>query len=231
VAFELITGGDYLFDPASGSRYSKDDDHIAQIIELMGEFPKHVAFSGKYSSEFFNRKGELRHINKLRFWPLDAVLHDKYLFPRAEADALASFLNPMLSLSPDKRAKAADLVHHSWLDGIVVQGEVDVLKRAEEEEAARKVVLAGNVPLALGTSNDRKRLSLTATEIDAMKPVGEVERSIDGGESEETTQSAPVPHQPPRLSAAPPSAAAARAAHATPVAAQGKAAGKKPSGK
>ena len=29
VIFELITGGDYLFDPASGSRYSKDDDHIA----------------------------------------------------------------------------------------------------------------------------------------------------------------------------------------------------------
>ena len=55
--FELLTGGDYLFDPASGSRYSKDDDHIAQIMELMGEFPKSVAFSGKYSSDFFNRKG------------------------------------------------------------------------------------------------------------------------------------------------------------------------------
>lgn len=57
LAFELITGGDYLFDPASGSRYSKDDDHIAQIIELIGEFPKSLAFGGKYSSEFFNRKG------------------------------------------------------------------------------------------------------------------------------------------------------------------------------
>lgn len=55
--FELLTGGDYLFDPASGSRYSKDDDHIAQIMELMGEFPKSIAFSGKYSSDFFNRKG------------------------------------------------------------------------------------------------------------------------------------------------------------------------------
>jgi hypothetical protein len=56
--FELLTGGDYLFDPQPGNRYSKDDDHIAQIIELVGEFPKSVAFSGKYSSEFFNRKGE-----------------------------------------------------------------------------------------------------------------------------------------------------------------------------
>ncbi|KAG6895657.1 hypothetical protein C0993_009333 [Termitomyces sp. T159_Od127] len=57
VMFELITGGDYLFDPASGSRYSKDDDHIAQIMELMGEIPRSVAFAGKYSGEFFNRKG------------------------------------------------------------------------------------------------------------------------------------------------------------------------------
>ena len=56
-AFELLTGGDYLFDPASGSRYSKDDDHIAQIIELMGDFPKSLAFSGKYSGDFFSRKG------------------------------------------------------------------------------------------------------------------------------------------------------------------------------
>lgn len=55
--FELLTGGDYLFDPQAGSKYSKDDDHIAQIMELMGEMPKSIAFAGKYSAEFFNRKG------------------------------------------------------------------------------------------------------------------------------------------------------------------------------
>jgi hypothetical protein len=55
--FELLTGGDYLFDPQSGSKYSKDDDHIAQIMELVGEFTRSLALSGKYSNEFFNRKG------------------------------------------------------------------------------------------------------------------------------------------------------------------------------
>lgn len=55
--FELITGGDYLFDPAKGSRYTKDDDHMAQIMELMGEVPKNISLGGKYSSEFFNRRG------------------------------------------------------------------------------------------------------------------------------------------------------------------------------
>ncbi|KAG8217110.1 kinase-like protein [Butyriboletus roseoflavus] len=200
VIFELITGGDYLFDPASGSRYGKDDDHIAQIMELVGEFPKSVAFSGKYSSEFFNRRvapGELRHINKLRFWPLDAVLHDKYLFPKEEADAISAFLSPMLRLFPDRRAKASELVHHQWLDGIVVQGEVDIIRRAEEEEAARRrhaqrQVTGGN------------ESPINKSDVDAMKPV---EEDAGAGEPEqEQEDSVPQPthlHQPPILSAPP----------------------------
>ncbi|PPR07639.1 hypothetical protein CVT24_006547 [Panaeolus cyanescens] len=187
ILFELITGGDYLFDPVSGSRYSKDDDHIAQIIELLGEIPKSIAFSGKYSHEFFNRKGELRHINKLRYWPLEAVLHDKYLFPKPDADALASFLLPMLRLQPEKRAKASDLMHHNWLDGIVVQGEIDVIRRAEADENARRARLGiegakakvaqsprspGQVGEARSDSREEKRMNaLVQSEKDAMKPV------------------------------------------------------------
>jgi hypothetical protein len=56
MVFELLTG-DYLFDPQAGGRYSKDDDHMAQIVELLGPFPKHLALSGKYSMDIFNRKG------------------------------------------------------------------------------------------------------------------------------------------------------------------------------
>lgn len=167
VVFELLTGGDYLFDPASGSRYSKDDDHIAQIIELMGEFPKTLAFSGKYSGDFFNRKGELRHIQKLRFWPLSSVLHEKYLLPREEADLISSFLNPMLRLHPEKRAKAGEMVHHTWLEGIVVQGEVDVIRRAEEEELKKK----SEAPEP--ENAEESPLNADNDERDAMKPVDE----------------------------------------------------------
>lgn len=78
--------------------------------------------------------GELRHINKLRFWPLEDVIHDKYEFTRETALTIASFFNPMLRLHPEKRAGAGELIHHRWLDGIVVQGEIDVLRRAEEED-------------------------------------------------------------------------------------------------
>ncbi|KAG0057605.1 serine/threonine protein kinase, CMGC group [Gryganskiella cystojenkinii] len=114
MAFELVTG-DYLFSPQSGPQYSKDDDHMAQIIELMGNYPKKLSMSGKYSQELFNRKGELRNIHKLRMWPLQDVLHEKYGLPRDDAEFMSSFLNKMLILDPSLRARALDVVQHPWL--------------------------------------------------------------------------------------------------------------------
>lgn len=77
--FELITG-DYLFDPQSGTKYGKDDDHIAQIIELLGPFPKELWKTGRWSQEIFNKRGELRNIHRLRHWQLPDVLREKYHF-------------------------------------------------------------------------------------------------------------------------------------------------------
>jgi hypothetical protein len=57
-AFELATG-DYLFEPHSGEDYTRDEDHLAHIIELLGNIPRHIMFSGKYSREFFNKKGNV----------------------------------------------------------------------------------------------------------------------------------------------------------------------------
>lgn len=33
-------------------------DHIAHIIELLGPIPPHFALSGRYSREYFNRRGD-----------------------------------------------------------------------------------------------------------------------------------------------------------------------------
>ena len=101
-------------------------------MELMGEIPKSIAFAGKYSAEFFNRKGELRHIHKLRYWPLESVLHDKYLLATPDSDTIGSFLNPMLRLHPDRRAKAGEMANHRWLQGVVVKGELEVMMAEQE---------------------------------------------------------------------------------------------------
>ncbi|POR35999.1 Protein kinase dsk1 [Tolypocladium paradoxum] len=115
MVFELITG-DYLFDPQSGTKYGKDDDHIAQIIELLGPFPRSLCLSGKWSQEIFNRKGELRNIHRLRHWALPDVLREKYHFKEDEAKRISTFLTPMLELVPEKRANAGGMAGHGWLD-------------------------------------------------------------------------------------------------------------------
>ncbi|KAL1020810.1 hypothetical protein UPYG_G00004950 [Umbra pygmaea] len=64
MAFELATG-DYLFEPHSGEDYSRDEDHLALIIELLGKVPRHCALSGKFSQEFFTRRDHIALIIEL----------------------------------------------------------------------------------------------------------------------------------------------------------------------
>lgn len=114
MAFELATG-DYLFEPHSGEDYSRDEDHIALIIELLGKVPRKLILAGKYSKEFFTKKGELRHITKLKPWGLFDVLVEKYEWSKEEAHCFSSFLLPMLDLVPERRATAAQCLSHPWL--------------------------------------------------------------------------------------------------------------------
>ncbi|XP_054465156.1 SRSF protein kinase 1a isoform X1 [Anoplopoma fimbria] len=114
MAFELATG-DYLFEPHSGEDYSRDEDHLALMIELLGKIPRHYALSGKYSQEYFTKRGDLKHITKLKPWGLLEVLVDKYEWPREEAECFTDFLLPMLELIPEKRATAAECLRHPWL--------------------------------------------------------------------------------------------------------------------
>ncbi|XP_041713070.2 SRSF protein kinase 1 [Coregonus clupeaformis] len=114
MAFELATG-DYLFEPHSGEDYARDEDHIALIIELLGQVPHKLITAGKYSKDFFTKKGDLKHITKLKPWGLLEVLQDKYEWPKEEADCFADFLLPMLELVPEKRATAADCLRHPWI--------------------------------------------------------------------------------------------------------------------
>ncbi|KHJ35804.1 putative cmgc srpk protein kinase [Erysiphe necator] len=123
--FELITG-DYLFDPQSGSKYGKDDDHIAQIIELLGPFPRSLCLSGKWSQEIFTRKGDLRHIHRLRHWALPDVLKEKYHFQDEAGRRVADFLLPMLELVPEKRANAGGMASHEWLEDTIGMKGIEI---------------------------------------------------------------------------------------------------------
>eukprot|EP00092_Neocalanus_flemingeri_P035610 GFUD01038763.1.p1 GENE.GFUD01038763.1~~GFUD01038763.1.p1 ORF type:complete len:930 (+),score=235.22 GFUD01038763.1:48-2837(+) len=117
MAFEMATG-DYLFEPHSGDDYTRDEDHLAHIIELVGVIPRNIAFSGKYSKEFFKKNGELRHISKLKPWPLYDVLTEKYEWDPQTAKDFADFLIPMLAFDPKDRATAEESLTHPFIANV-----------------------------------------------------------------------------------------------------------------
>ena len=114
IVFELATG-DYLFSPRKGETYSKNDDHIAKFIRMLGKMPKNFALSGENSYKYFNRKGEMRRVHNIPKIPLKYVLMMKYHFKEKEAQALSDFIMPMLEYLPEKRASARELLNHPWL--------------------------------------------------------------------------------------------------------------------
>lgn len=116
MVFELLTG-DLLFEPCENKDmgFNKSDDHLAQMIELIGGFPKYITQSGKKSRDFFNRRGEMKYIRKFNFWKLADVLVEKYHWNENDAKDVAEFILPMLTPNPNRRPGAKAMLEHSWL--------------------------------------------------------------------------------------------------------------------
>ncbi|KAF8148093.1 hypothetical protein B0H34DRAFT_803208 [Crassisporium funariophilum] len=136
---------------------------------------------------------ELRHINKLRYWPLESVLHDKYLFPKLDFDAAGvgawgsgrrrgcrrhpRLLPDPHAPSPPRQTRKSNRPHSSQLAGERrCPGEIDVIRRAEQDEAEKRKILEA-----------ARESSRSKSERDAMKPVEEsiINRDDDGDEEEE----------------------------------------------
>jgi len=130
IVFELITG-DLLYDPRAGKTWDREEDHLAMMIELLGNFPKNVTSVGKNASQYFNKRGELKHIHHLKFWSLEMVLRDKYKLHEDEARQVADFLGPLLEVDPAKRATALECLRHPW---ITQKSSSNVGQEEEEEE-------------------------------------------------------------------------------------------------
>ena len=55
------------------------------MMELLGRMPKNLALGGKLSKKYFDKKGSLKRIKGLNYWPLKKVLVEKYKFKEKEA--------------------------------------------------------------------------------------------------------------------------------------------------
>ncbi|EGR29242.1 serine protein kinase, putative [Ichthyophthirius multifiliis] len=113
--FEMITG-DFLFQPRRNTDYSKNEDHLAQIEELLKKFPLKFSLAIQKAKKIFDQNGNLRKIPVLHYWPLKNVLIEKYQIKQDEVYLLTQFLVSMLKAEPLKRASARQvLLHCDWL--------------------------------------------------------------------------------------------------------------------
>ncbi|VDN27607.1 unnamed protein product [Gongylonema pulchrum] len=112
---KLADLGNACWTPHSGDTYSRDEDHLAHIIELLGIIPPRIYKKGAHWREFFNKHGQLIHIHQLKPWSLVEVLTQKYDWSMESAAQFSSFLIPMLAFDQDERATARQCLQHDWL--------------------------------------------------------------------------------------------------------------------
>jgi serine/threonine-protein kinase SRPK3 len=116
--------GRNLFRPRRGRTWSPEDDHLAQMIELFGDFPPEFVAKAPNKDKFFDEYGPclgiqcflsigiLKQIKQYHRTTLEE--HIRSRFPAMvgdDVDCLAHFLRRMLQY--ENRARAMDLAHHA----------------------------------------------------------------------------------------------------------------------
>ena len=118
VMFEITTG-DLLFKPRKDNdgEFDDNEDHLAQMVELVGSISRKFALSGSDSKKYFTKHGKFKHIDSdtFKYWCLEAIMKDKYDWTEEDAKPFADFLGRMLQLNPVKRETAFQLLQHDWL--------------------------------------------------------------------------------------------------------------------
>lgn len=117
MTYEMLTS-DLLFNPRKdqeGESFGKNDDHIAQMMELLGRFPKKFSLRGVKAKKYMNKNGSLRRINRFTHWSLKDVIVGKFKLKEDVASRFAKFLLPMLEPIPEQRATARNMLFHPWL--------------------------------------------------------------------------------------------------------------------
>ena len=109
--------GELLFNPRKDNNdsFGKNDDHLAQMMELLGRFPKKFTSRGLKNKKYYSKDGNLIRIPKLQNWSLKDVMIAKYRFTQQEAQFFEDFMNPMLNCYPERRILSDEMLKHPWL--------------------------------------------------------------------------------------------------------------------
>ncbi|KAL8903828.1 MAG: hypothetical protein Q9171_007266 [Xanthocarpia ochracea] len=121
LVFELLTGRP-LFAVGRQNMDNCDDDHLLQMIDVLGPLPKHLFSRWSRSSKYFSDNGEL--INSMidgpprihRFEPLENLFRQNKSNEIAEEEEglVLDLLRYVLRYEPKERPSAEDILKHTW---------------------------------------------------------------------------------------------------------------------
>lgn len=113
--FKLFSLED-LFKPRASISgfFRRDDDHLAQIIELLGPIPFDIAVSTPAKNKFFDKNGKLKKINTLAYITLEDILYEKYKLRLDRAQEIQIFLKQLLEIDSVSRNSPLEILNSDW---------------------------------------------------------------------------------------------------------------------
>ncbi|KAK1016722.1 hypothetical protein LTR54_003401 [Friedmanniomyces endolithicus] len=119
---EFVTGHVAFLGAASKGRWSSEDDHLAQYIEVLGPMPSGLLLRGSKTDQYFDKEGNLLRISQLKVTNLADFVDGKEgplkrpddMTPE-DAALYVDFPRGALQLDPDERKTAGELLQHEWL--------------------------------------------------------------------------------------------------------------------
>ncbi|KAK0252921.1 hypothetical protein LTR91_011509 [Friedmanniomyces endolithicus] len=122
LVMEFVKGHVAFLGAASKGRWSSEDDHLAQYMEVLGPMPSALLLRGSKTDQYFDKEGNLLRIPQLKVTNLaDFVDGKEGPFKRPgdmtpeDAPLFVDFLRGALQLDPDERKTAGELLQHEWL--------------------------------------------------------------------------------------------------------------------
>lgn len=107
---------------ASDGSYTAEDDRLALLMEVFGQFPPSFLAKCKRREEFFDSDSKLLRIPKFNSTPLSKLVDGATEtlkrpddMPADEVILFCDFLEQMLALDPEERRTAGEMLLHPWL--------------------------------------------------------------------------------------------------------------------
>jgi len=127
LVIEFVKG--HVAFPGSASKkgtWTSEDDHLAQHMEVLGPMPAELLKRGTKTSQYFDEEGSLLRIPDLKLTSLErcidgtrGILRRPHDMAAEEVPVFVDFLRGALTLDPDHRRSAKELLQHEWLRDVM----------------------------------------------------------------------------------------------------------------